>query len=51
MKVINNTNKVITLVNGKKVNKYGSINILTKTEELMQQLNRLIELGLVRVEF
>lgn len=50
MKIINNTDKIITLVNGKKVSRYGNL-IVAKTEELMQQLERLISLGLVRVEF
>lgn len=50
MKIINNTDKIITLVNGKKVSRYGNL-IVTKNEELMQQLERLIKLGLVRVEF
>lgn len=50
MKIINNTDKIITLVNGKKVSRYGSL-IVAKNEELMQQLERLVKLGLVRVEF
>ena len=51
MKIINNTDKIITLVNGKKVSRYGSLITTAKTEEFMQQLDGLIKLGLVRVEF
>lgn len=51
MKIINNSDKIITLVNGKKVSRYSSLIISAKTEELMQQLEGLIKLGLVRVEF
>ena len=51
MKIINNTDKIITLVNGKKVSRYSSLIITAKTEDLMQQLEGLTKLGLVRVEF
>ena len=51
MKIINNTSKVITLVNGKKIEKYASITVSNPGEELMQQVSRLVELGIIRAEF
>lgn len=49
MKIVNNTNKVITLISGKRIPKYGSIEIADVTEELVQQLNNLERAGLIRV--
>lgn len=49
MKIINNTNKNIFLVNGKKVPAYGSVEVYTTSEELNLQLQNLQKKGLVRV--
>lgn len=50
MKVINNTNKNITLINNKVIKKYDSVFIEEADEQLMNQINSLVKSGLLRVE-
>lgn len=50
MKVINNSSRVITLVNGKKVGRFDSVNVNEVTDELLSQIENLKKLGLIRTE-
>jgi len=50
MKITNNSNKVITLINGKKIEKYSSIEISQPDGQLMLQINQLTKMGLIRAE-
>ena len=51
MKVTNNSNKVITLINGKKSEKYSSVNIDNPNNQLMVQIEHLVKMGLIRAEY
>lgn len=51
MKIINNTEKNITLVNNKIIKRYDFIIVNNPSAELIKQLENLANLGLVRAEF
>lgn len=51
MKIINNTENSITLVNGKNISKYGTLFLFNEnSKELWEQLKNLIDNKIVRVE-
>lgn len=49
MTVINNSNKNITLLNGKKIFRYGKIKLEEVSSDLQKQINNLVKMGLIRV--
>lgn len=49
MKIVNNTNQTITLVNGKKLTKYKTLILNEPSEELIEQVENLAKKGLVQV--
>lgn len=51
MKIINNSSRIITLVNGKKLGRFETVNVSELTEELERQIVNLQKLGLIRTEF
>jgi hypothetical protein len=51
MKVVNNTNKIVTLANGKRIPAYGTINISNPTEEVLEQISNLIKSEILKASF
>lgn len=49
MKITNNTSQLITLVNGKRLEKFKSTTISEPSQELLIQLENLKNMGLITV--
>lgn len=51
MKVKNNTNKVVTLVNGRRIPAYESIVITDPNTDLVEQISNLVRNGILEASF
>lgn len=51
MKVINKTNKVVTLTNGRRIPAYESITITNPDTDLIEQISNLVRNGILEASF
>lgn len=50
MKITNNSGKLITLLNGRKIKKYSTIEVTEVSSGLQEQIENLSNMGLITVE-